>query len=48
MPWYVGMKPPGSSARSMWPIRDGNHKIVAYAPSKQVAEIVVRLIKDAP
>ena len=52
MPWYVGRRPSDLDnrprARSMYPIRDGNHRVVAYAPSEQVARLIARLVKDAP
>jgi hypothetical protein len=47
MPWYVGSRGPDGKNR-MFPIRDGNHKVVAYAYNEQVAELITRLIKDAP
>lgn len=44
-PWYVGDR---SSPRSMFPIRDGNHKVVAYAYNHEVAQLIARLLRDAP
>ena len=51
-PWYVGPKPNDVDkkprSRSMFPVRDGNDRVVAYAYNEQVAQLLVRLIEHAP
>lgn len=37
-PWYVGER---SSTRSMFPIRDANHRVVAYSHYYEVAQFIV-------
>jgi hypothetical protein len=39
-PWHVGERP---SPRSMWPIRAANDKVVAYARTRAVADLIASL-----
>lgn len=43
LPWSVGERP---TNRSMFPIRDRNAKVVAYAPNALTADLIVRLVRS--
>lgn len=39
-PWRVGER---NSTRSMWPVRDANGKVAAYAYNREVARLLAAL-----